>query len=143
MKARAMTLWKGLRLRNRQFVLYCAIGASGVTLDFCLYALLVWLAGMHHQFANAIGYTSGTVLSFFLNARYNFQTRDWLPLRFLSFCSVAFLGWAASAGILYATVDCLKWNKYLAKLATIVVVVLLQYNLNRLISFRKSTPAGN
>ena len=124
---------------NRQFVLYCVIGASCASLDFLLYSFLVWLE-VHHQIANAIGYTSGTVLSFLLNARFNFRTRDWLTLRFLSFCSVAFLGWAASsAGILYATVDRLGWNKYLAKLATIVVVVLLQYNLNRLISFRKSS----
>ena len=52
-------------------------------------------------------------------------------------CGVALLGWAVSAGILFATVDRLHWDRYLAKLATIGVVVLLQYNLNRLISFKK------
>jgi putative flippase GtrA len=140
MRERPTSSWKDLLSRNRQFILYCAIGASGALLDFVLYALLVWMGVMHHQFANAIGYTSGTVWSFFLNARFNFRTRDWLTLRFLSFCSVALLGWAASASILYLTVDRLGWNKYLGKLATIAVVVLLQYNLNRLVSFRKSRP---
>jgi putative flippase GtrA len=122
---------------NRQFVLYCLIGASGATLDFLVYAAVVKWGGGHYQIANAIGYASGTALSFSLNARFNFRTRDLLMLRMISFFGVATLGWAASAGILQMTVGWLRWNKYLAKLMTIFVTVLLQYNLNRLFSFRK------
>jgi putative flippase GtrA len=103
---------------------------------------LVKWTGVHYQIANAIGYASGTVLSFTLNVLFNFKTRDWLPLRFLSFCGVAFLGWASSAGVLFVTVARLGLDKYLAKLVTMVVAVLLQYNLNRLLSFRKSNPGG-
>ena len=131
---KAALLWLESR---RQFVLYCVIGASGALLDFGVYSLLVHQTQMHYEVANAIGYASGTVLSFFLNAHFNFKTRDALLLRFLSFCGVGLLGWAMSAGILFVTVDHLGWDKYLAKLATIVAVVLLQYNLNRLLSFRK------
>jgi len=131
---KAALLWLESR---RQFVLYCVIGASGALLDFGVYSLLVKEAQLHYEIANAIGYASGTVLSFFLNAHFNFKTRDALPLRFLSFCGVGLLGWAMSAGILFLTVGHLGWDKYLAKLVTIVAVVLLQYNLNRLISFKK------
>ena len=129
-----------LFLNNRRFVLYCIIGLTGTTLDFCLYSALVKWTGVHYQIANAIGYASGTVLSFTLNVLFNFKTRDWLPLRFLSFCGVAFLGWASSAGVLFVTVARLGLDKYLAKLVAMVVVVLLQYNLNRLLSFRKPNP---
>ena len=131
-----------LLLNKRQFVLYCIIGLSGAMLDFLVYSALVKWGGVHYQIANAIGYTSGTLLSFTLNVLFNFKTRDWLPLRFLSFCAVAFIGWACSAGILYVTVGVLKLDKYVAKLATMAVVVLLQYNLNRLVSFRKLPPAN-
>jgi putative flippase GtrA len=131
---KAALLWLETR---RHFLGYCLIGGSGAMLDFLVYSLLVKETHLHYEVANAIGYASGTVLSFFLNAHYNFKIRDALPLRFLSFCGVAFLGWALSAGILFVTVDRLVWDKYLAKLAAIVAVVLLQYNLNRLISFKK------
>ena len=131
---KAALLWLETR---RQFVLYCLIGASGALLDFSIYSLLVKEAQLHIQAANAIGYASGTVLSFFLNAHYNFKIRDALRLRFLSFCGVGLLGWALSSMILFLTVDQLGWDKYLAKLVTIVAVVLLQYNLNRLLSFKK------
>jgi putative flippase GtrA len=129
--------------RNRQFILYCVIGASGVTLDFLVYSLLVKTAVLEYQAANAAGYASGTLLSFFLNAHLNFKTRDRIALRLFSFCAVALLGWAASVGSLYVLVARLGLDKYLSKLATLAVVVALQYNLNRLLSFRKSPPAKN
>jgi putative flippase GtrA len=136
------TLLTDLLRSNRRLVLYCLIGSTGATLDFLIYSSLVKWGGMHPQMANAVGYASGTALSFTLNALFNFKTRDWLPLRLLSFFGVAFLGWAASAGVLYVTINVLGWNKYVAKLATMVVAVLLQYNLNRLISFRTSNSAS-
>ncbi len=136
-----MASWKDHLSRNRQFILYCVIGAGGVTLDFLVYALLVKTAVLEYQAANVAGYTSGTLLSFFLNAHFNFKTRDRVALRLFSFCTVALLGWAASAGTLCVLVARLGLDKYLSKLATLVVVVALQYNLNRLISFRKSPPA--
>jgi putative flippase GtrA len=122
---------------NRQFLLYCLIGASGATLDFLVYSAVVKWGGGHYQIANAIGYASGTALSFILNSRFNFKTSDWVLLRLVSFFGVATLGWAASASLLQIMVGSFGWNKYLAKLMTIFVTVLLQYNLNRLLSFRK------
>jgi putative flippase GtrA len=123
--------------KNRRILLYCVIGSCGASLDFLIYSAIVRWGGGHYQIANAIGYASGTTLSFILNARFNFKTYDLLMLRLISFFGVASLGWATSAGILQVTVGWLGWNKYLAKLMVIFVIVLLQYNLNRLISFRK------
>ena len=134
---------KDIFARNRQFILYCLIGGTGVTLDFLVYSTLVGMAGWHVQYANALGYACGTVLSFILNARYNFKASDRLAIRFLCFCFVALLGWLASAGALYLLVDRFGLDKYLAKLATIGVVVMVQYNLNRLLSFRKNESPAN
>jgi putative flippase GtrA len=124
-------------LKNRRFVLYCLIGLGGATLDFLVYSGLVKWDVTHYQVANGIGYASGTLLTFTSNVLFNFKTRDWLPLRFASFCGIAFIGWAISAGLLYVTVARLGLDKYLAKLMTLAVVVTIQYNLNRLVSFRK------
>jgi putative flippase GtrA len=129
---------KEFLLQKRQFALYCLIGVSGVTLDFGVYSLLVKTGLLGYQAANAIGYSSGTLLSFLLNARYNFRVTDRVALRMACFFSVAFVGWLASAVTLHLLVESIGWNKYVAKAATLFVVVLLQYNLNRLISFRKT-----
>jgi putative flippase GtrA len=134
MKARLTALFRA----NRRFCLYCLIGASGATLDFVIYSAIVKWGGGRYQIANAIGYASGTSLSFILNTSFNFKVRDWLAVRLLSFFGVASLGWAASAGMLQMTIGWLGWNKYFSKLLTMGVSLLLQYNLNRLLSFRGS-----
>ena len=130
---------KKILLQNKQFLLYCVIGASGVTLDFGIYSLLVKTRLLDYQAANAVGYSSGTLLSFILNARFNFRVTDKIPLRLTSFFSIAFLGWLVSAGLLHLLIGRFNFDKYLSKFATLIVVVLLQYNLNRLLSFRKAS----
>lgn len=129
---------KSFLLQKRQFLFYCVIGASGVALDFGIYSLLVKLKLLDYQAANAVGYASGTLLSFFLNAKFNFRVADKIPLRLASFFGIAFLGWLVSAGLLHLFVGRFGFDKYLSKLATLVIVVLLQYNLNRRLSFRKT-----
>ncbi len=129
---------KNLSLHKQQLVLYCVIGFSGGGLDFCFYSLLVVTKLLDYQAANAIGYASGTLLSFILNAKFNFRVTDRIALRLLSFFGVAALGYLASRGLLGWLIGDCGFGKYLSKAATLAMVVLLQYNLNRLISFRKS-----
>ena len=129
---------KKLLLQKKQFLLYCVIGFSGVGLDFGIYSLLLKTHTLDYQAANAVGYASGTLLSFILNAKFNFRVTDKIALRLASFFGVAFLGWLASAMLLLLLIGHYHFDKYLSKFTTLVVVVLLQYNLNRLLSFRKT-----
>ena len=130
---------KNFLLQKKQFLLYCVIGASGVSLDFGVYSLLIKTRLLDYQAANAVGYASGTLLSFILNAKFNFRVTDRLALRLASFFSVALLGWLASAALLQLLIGHFGFDKYASKFAALVVVVLLQYNLNRRFSFRKAS----
>jgi putative flippase GtrA len=126
-----------LLLQNRRFLTYCVIGMSGTVLDFTVFRELVKARLFEYQAANAISYASGTLLSFILNARFNFRVRDRIPLRMICFFGVAFLGWSVSAWLLHEMIGVLGYNQYFAKLATLGVVVILQYGLNSRLSFRK------
>jgi putative flippase GtrA len=130
---------KNFLLQKKQFLLYCVIGASGVGLHSLLYYILVKNELLPIQAAYAIGYASGTLLTFFLNAKFNFKTNDKISLRLLSFSTVAFIGWAISAIMLYLLVNKLGMNKISSLFPTVFVSVLLQYNLNRAFSFRKAS----
>ena len=129
---------KELLRKNRQFLFYCLIGGCGTAITCLCYALLVQFAHVHYQWANAVGYAGGTLFSFVLNARFNFRTQDKPLLRLASFTLVAFLGWAAAAAILALLVGHYGLNALFAYPIVILIVLLLQYNLNRLFSFRKS-----
>ena len=108
-------------------------------LDFGIYSFLIRSRFLEYQAANAIGYASGTTLSFILNARFNFRVSDRIVQRLVCFFGVALIGWTISAGLLRLFIENYGFNKYLAKMITLVVVMLVQYNLNRWFSFRKST----
>ena len=129
---------KNFLFQNRQFCLYCVIGMSGTLLDFSIYSLLLKARLLDYQAANTISYASGTMLSFILNARFNFRVTDRIPQRLACFFGVALLGWTISAGLLHVLIGDWRFNRYLAKVLTLVVVMLVQYNLNRWFSFRKT-----
>lgn len=130
---------KNLIFQNRQFLLYCVIGLSGTLLHSCVYFLLLKTRLFEYQAANVIGYASGTMLSFILNARFNFRVSDKIARRLVCFFGVALVGLSISAGLLHLLVGNFGFNRYLAIFPTLVVVMLVQYNLNRWFSFRKST----
>lgn len=129
---------KKLIVEKRQFLLYIAIGGCGSLITYACYALLVQVFHVHYQIANAVGYGLGTLFSFAMNARYNFQTKDKLLLRLVSFLIVALIGGAVAAGILALLVGHFKMHPLIGYVIALMAVPLIQYNLNRLISFRKT-----
>lgn len=116
-----------------QFVLYCLCGGVGVTADYLVYLLSSSFA--HYQIANVLGYLSGTVVSFLLNRVITFKQRDKVGRRFAIFLGVAAVGFSVSALMLWGLVDHVGVNEQLAKLLTLPVVVVIQFLLNRRITF--------
>ena len=64
--------------------------------------------------------------------------RDRVLQRLLMFLSVAAVGFAASALLLYALVQGLQIDPRIAKLLTLPMVVVLQFALNRRITFNSA-----
>lgn len=121
----------------RKFVLYAICGGSGVVLDFASYSLLVG-AGVWYQLANIIGYSLGTCLSFFLNRVITFGVRDAPVRRFLSFVSVAAFGYLISTCLLWVAVEILRLDPVVSKGLTLIAVLVIQFSMNTLITFRTS-----
>lgn len=124
--------------RYRELIVYCAIGCTGATLDFVMYALLTNFAGLHYQLANFMSVSFGIVNNFFLNRQFNFKTKDRTLARLCSFYAVGMFGWALSAGLLWLFIEQMTLNTLVAKLGTIVFVTIVQFCLNKFITFRAS-----
>lgn len=121
--------------RYRNLVLYGVIGAVASSIDFCVYSAMI-LTGINLLIANAIGVNVGIITSFCLNRRYNFKVKDRTKTRFASFYLIGMIGLAISTGMLYVAVDRLGFNEFYSKLLTIVLVALIQFMLNKTITFR-------
>ena len=123
--------------RNRELLVYCLIGCTGAGLDFVVYAILTRHVGLYYQVANFISVSFGIVNNFFWNCFFNFKTKDRWGVRLLSFYAIGMLGWALSAGCLWLFIEKLLCNTLLAKLGTIFLVTVVQFCLNKFITFRR------
>ena len=132
-----MNAIKLLFAKYRQLIVYCIIGCTGAALDFVVYALLTGCVGLHYQLANFLSVSFGIINNFFLNRQFNFKTKDKMLKRFISFYAVGMFGWALSAGCLWLFIEEVGLNALVAKLGTIFFVTVVQFCLNKFITFRK------
>ncbi|MDN4474359.1 GtrA family protein [Demequina sp. SYSU T00192] len=121
--------------RYRRFLLYVAIGGGALAVDVGIYALLAVGAGMHPVLANTTSTFVAMIVSFAANSLLNFKVKDRIVARFLSFTLVTGAGYVVSTLMLAVLVDGLHVDALLAKGATLPVVVILQYTLNKKLTF--------
>lgn len=124
-------------LAQRELFLYCVIGCSGAALDAVAYSVLVKSFGVHYQFANFISVSIGITNNFFWNYYCNFKSGSRFWQRLASFYCVGMIGWSLSAGCLWLLIEQLRCNAIASKLLTIVLVTVVQFLLNKFITFRK------
>ena len=122
--------------RFRNLILYGIIGGFCAALDFGIYSLLCRFEVLPYLWANAISTHIGIFTSFFLNRSLNFKVKDRTPQRFLSFYAVGLTGLGMSSLMLWLMVENAGWNELVCKLITIVVVSLMQFLLNKYITFK-------
>lgn len=123
------------RRLSRQLLSYALIGGSGVALDLGVFLLLHNVAGMDEQIANALSTTLGIANNFVLNARFTFERRDRLVVRFLRFYAVGLTGIVLTNLLFLAFTDGLGIDANLIKAGSLPLVLALQFVLNRKWSF--------
>ncbi len=123
------------RLISPELLLYAVIGGSGVLLDYLLFLVLFNYFGMHHQLANALSTTAGITNNFVLNSLFNFRKTDRILVRFLRFYAVGIAGIVLTFLLLAVFSTWLGIDANLVKLASLPVVLLFQYTINKRWSF--------
>ena len=129
-------MFKSLFHKFRNLTLYALIGGFCATLDFCVYSFLCYFSVVPYLWANIISTNVGILTSFALNRSLNFKVKDKTSLRFISFYLVGMIGLGISSLMLYTMVDIAGWNEVVCKLLSIVIVALVQFLLNKFITFR-------
>jgi len=87
-----------------KFYRYLLVGGFNTALSFSL-MYLGSLCGLNYLVYSALGYTITIMLSFFMNLRYTFKTRDRLSLRLFGFMVVSFSNLAIVELLEYYLVD--------------------------------------
>jgi putative flippase GtrA len=122
---------------QRNLVLYALFGTFSASLDFCVFALLMQFFDLGYIYANIISVSCGMTLSFILNRNLNFKLKDKTSLRLVSFLIVGFTGMFLSTLILGLLFFILPISMIYLKIFSAVLVVLIQFYLNKYLTFKK------
>lgn len=120
----------------RTLILYGLIGGLSSSIDFIVYSLLVSYVGLNYILSNSISVLIGIITSFTLNRKYNFKVKDKKYRRFIIFLCVGLCGMIISNLILYLCIDILSLHELISKLLSIVLVVIVQFIINKYITFK-------
>lgn len=126
----------------RNLILYGIIGGISSGLDFVVYTLLVNVVGFHYLLSNTCSVLVGITTSFTLNRHYNFKVKDKTKQRFVLFLFVGLTGLLLSSLILYICIQRLQLDELFSKLLSIVLVVFIQFLLNKNITFKNNNICG-
>jgi len=126
-----------LYYKFRNLILYGIIGLFSAGIDFIIYYTMTSILDVFYLIANIFSISIGISISFVLNKKFNFKVNDNVLKRFLIFITVGFGGLLTSSALLYYFIDILDLDKILAKLLSIAFVVLIQFFVNKFITFKK------
>lgn len=125
---------------QREFFIYCVIGVGGVAIDLVVFYILYNLGGLNEGIANVISTSLGITNNFYLNYRFNFKGRGMFWYRFGAFYLVGLLGIFITS-ILLLGGAALQISPNFTKAVAVVIVTIIQFLLNKNVSFRKWSKA--
>ena len=128
---------KSIFEKKRTVILYFFIGVSAAALDYIIFLFLFNILELSSVLSTALSIGTVTVYAFVLNVHYNFKVKDRLFLRFISYSAVSFAGMLFSMGFLYVLNVRFGFNGNVVKLLSLPIIFVLQYSLNKAISFKK------
>lgn len=124
----------------REFIYYMLFGVLTTVVNYAVYLPLFNWVGMSATVSNAIAWVASVACAFLTNKPFVFHSYDW-SLGVVLPELAKFLGTRISSGlletaILFVTVDLLSWGGNIMKLATSVLVIIINYIGSKLLVFR-------
>jgi putative flippase GtrA len=119
-----------------QFVRFASVGAAATLLQYLILIGLVELGDLRPAYASAIGYGLGACLSYVLNYRITFASRQPHIPALLRFGAVAGIGLMLNSVIIIFANEVLEINYLFAQIISTLLVLGWNFLANRLWTFR-------
>lgn len=121
-----------------QLVKYVLIGILGLVVDFGTYWILTDI-NINVEIANMISSTCGIINNFFCNSYTNFKVHNRMFLRFVSYFLVGQITTVFTTISLFIFATKLGFPHLIVKVIATIVATLLQFVLNKFVTFRKNS----
>jgi putative flippase GtrA len=120
-----------------KFLKFCAVGFSGMVIDFGTTWLLKEKLKVNKYIANSCGFILAASSNYILNRIWTFEShRLQIFSEYLSFVGVSTVGLLLNNLFVYIFSDKLKWNFYISKFIAIVLVTLWNFGINFIFTFK-------
>ena len=133
-------IWK-LMEKYRDVLVYLVFGVLTTVVNYIVYLPCYNLLQLSATVSNIIAWVAAVAFAYLTNKPFVFQSHDWsvktVVPELTKFVSSRVASGALETAIIFVTVDVLAWNGNLMKLATSVIVVVLNYVASKLLVFRK------
>jgi putative flippase GtrA len=120
-----------------KFIKFCAVGFSGMGIDFGTTWLLKEKAGVNKYIANSTGFILAATSNYIWNRLWTFQSEsNQIVVEYLSFIIISVVGLGINNLVVFLFSDKLRFNFYFSKLIAVGVVTIWNFIMNYLITFR-------
>ena len=130
-----------LILKYWDILSYLFFGGLTTVVNYVVYLPCYNLLGFSAAVSNVIAWAAAVLFAFLTNKPFVFKSHDWSAKtvwpEFTKFVGCRIGSGALETVIIFVTVDLLCWNGNWMKLATSVLVVILNYFASKLLVFRK------
>jgi len=132
---------KRLILKYWNVLSYLFFGGLTTVVNYVVYLPCFNLLGLSAAVSNVIAWAAAVLFAFLTNKPFVFKSHDWSAKtvwpEFTKFVGCRVGSGVLETAIIFVTVDLLCWNGNWMKLATSVLVVILNYFASKLLVFRK------
>jgi len=120
-----------------KFLKFCAVGFSGMLIDFSTTWLLKEKVRINKYIANSTGFILAATSNYIWNRLWTFQSEDsHIATEYFTFILISVAGLGINNFVIFLLNDKLKINFYLSKLIAIGVVTVWNFLMNFMITFR-------
>lgn len=120
-----------------KFLKFCAVGLSGMLIDFSTTWLLKEKVRINKYLANSTGFILAATSNYIWNRLWTFQSEDsHIATEYFTFILISVAGLGINNFVIFLLNDKLKINFYFSKLIAIGVVTVWNFLMNFMITFR-------
>ncbi|WP_196048921.1 GtrA family protein [Clostridium saudiense] len=120
-----------------RFIKFGLVGVLNTSINWIVFIILNML-GMYYIFSNIIAYSLSTLNSYIWNSKWVFKySGDDVKETTAKFIILNIIGLILNTCILYILVDIIGLNKIVSLIITTVIVMILNYFINKLWVFKK------
>lgn len=120
----------------KSFVKFGIVGVLNTLINWIIFIVLS-ASGIYYIISNVIAYTVATINSYLLNAKWVFNNGDnYTKETTIKFIILNLIGLVLNTVILYVLVDILNIRKVIAMIIATIIVMIINYFVNKLWVFK-------